>query len=75
MIGELEYKGISLEEIVEKAKKGFGNFLNSNNVKFVGIELHFLIDDEIQVKIGSFAKGYDPNNYEEVIHEKWRVND
>jgi len=61
-----ELKIRSLEDAVNDMKELIKKFFNTNNVKFVGIEFHFLVDDEVQAKYGFFAKGYDPHEFEEV---------
>ena len=65
-VKEIMFKEDSeLQEIVEGMKKKIARLSNSSNIKFVGLEFHFLVDDETQVKLGIFAEGYDPKEFEE----------
>ena len=66
MVKELVFKDDGLKKDIEEMKRAIKSILNSRDVKFVGIEFHFLVDDEIQVKKGMFAEGYDPTEFEEV---------
>jgi len=64
MVEELVFEEI--KDIVEEMKRAIAELLNSRDVKFVGLEFHFLVDGEIQVKKGLYADGYDPKEFEEV---------
>ena len=65
MVEEIEIKNEELKEVIDAMKDMCRKiYKNTNDIKLVGIEFHFLIDDEIQYKCGIFSEGYDPSEFE-----------
>ena len=61
-IKELKLKK-DVREYIENQKEKFKKMFETDDVKFVGITFHFLIDGEMLSSIGLNAEGFNPDDF------------